>query len=230
MFGLPSASPQRPALPSFRPAKKIVKAEPEKPPTPATPLPSATPIGTGEVTVAKQPAVPSTPPAKPIQPPAPPEIPLTPPTPPGATMVLTPQTPSAGSAGNANATPGTNLPQADPAPASDQESDPFAKVGSFKFTPGRIEARMGRKVKSVRPRLDLKGQIDLAALPNPSVWLKVKIDNTGKVIDIQVVKSSGSNEIDLPSQLAVWKWWFEPLKDASGQPQPDSVLVRLSWQ
>ena len=41
----------------------------------------------------------------------------------------------------------------DPAPQSDSESDPFTKIGSVVFRAGSMDARFGRKVKTIRPRL-----------------------------------------------------------------------------
>lgn len=121
-------------------------------------------------------------------------------------------------------------PAADPAPQSDSESDPFSKIGSVEFRPGKVDVRFGRKVKTTRPHLTLAGQYDLAAQAAPRVMLKVKTDETGKVIDVAVIQSSGSNEIDAPCQRAVYDWWFEPPKDASGKPVPDVILFTIDFR
>lgn len=125
--------------------------------------------------------------------------------------------------------PGSTTPPADPAPMSDSESDPFTNVGNATFAQGRVEARYGRKVKTVRPRLSFAAQADLFGLQYPSVILKVKIDSTGKVTSVDILKSSGSNEVDLACQMALYDWWIEPPKDAAGHPRPDVMVWRLDW-
>ena len=135
------------------------------------------------------------------------------------------------SAPNANdAKPGSTAPPADPAPMSDSESDPFSNAGSVTFAQGRVEARYGRKVKTIRPRLSFAAQADLFALQYPSVILEVKIDSTGKVISVDILKSSGSNEVDLACQMALYDWWIEPPKDQAGNPKPDVMVWRLDWR
>jgi TonB family protein len=123
-----------------------------------------------------------------------------------------------------------NLPAGDPAPQSDSESDPFSKVGSVVFRPGSIEARVGRKVKTIRPRLTLAGQVDVIALEYPTVQLKVKIDESGKVVSVDVIRSSGSNEIDLSCQRAMYAWWIEPAKAADGKAMADVMVWDLAFR
>ena len=48
---------------------------------------------------------------------------------------------------------------------SDSESDPFAAAKGVIFRDGRVDVRMGRKVKTVRPKLSLADQYDLLAMP-----------------------------------------------------------------
>jgi TonB family protein len=127
--------------------------------------------------------------------------------------------------------PGPTTPAADPAQPSDSESDPFARIGSANLLrDGKLEVQFGRKVKTVRPKVPLVGQIDAFAMVNPSVTLKVNIDPTGKVTHAMIHKSSGSNEIDQPCLIAMYEWWFEPLKDKSGRPIPDSLLFTISFR
>jgi len=71
--------------------------------------------------------------------------------------------------------------------------------------------------ETIRPRLTLSGQVDVIALEYPTVQLKVKIDESGKVISVDVIRSSGSNEIDLSCQRAMYAWWIEPAKAADGK-------------
>src|SRR5262249_29758943 len=88
--------------------------------------------------------------------------------------------------------PGPNQPAADPAPQSDSESDPFARVASIRFSGGRLDARLGRAFKSVKPRINLAGELDILSIRSPIVVLKVSIDQNGTVTDVVILRSSGS--------------------------------------
>jgi TonB family protein len=127
-------------------------------------------------------------------------------------------------------TPGSAAESADPAPMSESDSDPFARIGSAEFRPGRVDVKLGRKHKITRPRLLLGGRDALMALGSPSVVLKLKIDETGNVKGVEIVRGSGSNEIDQPCQLAAYNWWFEPALNAAGQPVPDVILFTVQWR
>lgn len=144
--------------------------------------------------------------------------------PPSPEQPQAPATPAA-----APGKPGSPVPPADPAPASDTESDPFSRIGSVDFRPGRMDARFGRKIKAVRPRLTLTGEVDLESLRFPSLTLQLKIDATGKVTDARVSQSSGSNEIDQPCLVAVYDWWIEPPKDKAGKPIPSELELHITW-
>jgi TonB family protein len=144
--------------------------------------------------------------------------------------------PAAGASASARATgdgrqPGSERPSGDPGQMSDSESDPFSKIGSAEvLRDGKLDVRFGRKIKTVRPHLPVVGQIDSFALLNPSVTLKVNIDETGKVTEVAIHKSSGSNEIDQPTLIAMYDWWFEPLHDAKGNAVPDCVLFTINFR
>ncbi len=84
-------------------------------------------------------------------------------------------------------------------------------------------------MRTVRPRLTLAGQYDLLALADPTVVLRVWIDAAGKVTNVQIEKSSGSNEVDQPCRVALYDWWIEPAKDASGRPVPSTMRWYLEW-
>ena len=119
---------------------------------------------------------------------------------------------------------------ADPAPQSDSEVDAFSILGSARFRDGRVSVRAGRQVKTRRPKIGLAGMVDLAQQTAAQVVLKVAVDATGKVTDVDVVKSSGSNEIDQPCRVAVYEWWFEPKKDAAGRAVPDVFRFTISFR
>jgi TonB family protein len=134
-----------------------------------------------------------------------------------------------GRTGGGSGPSGPKLEPADPAPQSESESDAFARIGSISFSGNKVEARLGREFKSVKPRLNLKAQVDLISLPNPRVLLKLSIDETGKITDVVILRSSGSNEIDLPTRLTMYKWWIEPAKDKNGKPAADVIVLAISY-
>ena len=72
--------------------------------------------------------------------------------------------------------------------------------------------------------------VDLAERNTAQVVLKVSVDATGKVTDVQVAKSSGSNEIDQPCRVAMYDWWFEPKKNAEGRAVPDKFQFTISFR
>jgi TonB family protein len=160
----------------------------------------------------------------------------TPPAEPQPDAVVTPVKPqlipapvfSPGTGGSTAA--GKQQPSADPARMSDSESDPFSRLGTATFRDGRLDIRFGRKVKTRKPKLLIAGQLDLLSLQRVRVVLKIDIDATGKVTGVDVVKSSGSNEIDQPTRVAVYDWWFEPKKDATGRAVADQVQFTIGWR
>jgi len=123
----------------------------------------------------------------------------------------------------------SNKPAADPAPMSDSESDAFSTLGGVDFRDGKMEARFGRAFKSVRPRLSLAAQIDLMSIARPRMVLKVAIDAKGEVTAVDVVRSTGSEQVDQPVKVAMYQWWFEPAKGPNGQPAADTFLFPISW-
>ena len=136
---------------------------------------------------------------------------------------------SGASPGGNGGRPGPRVAPADPAPLADSESDAFAKVASVDFTGGKVSARLGRQVRPIKPRLTLKGELDLSSMMDRSVTLKISINEAGKVTNVQTVRSSGSNEVDHPTVLAVYQWWIEPKKDRSGAPVNDVIVLKMSW-
>jgi TonB family protein len=126
-----------------------------------------------------------------------------------------------GSGGKAGAPdPGSG----NPIPTSDFESYPVTHVAS-RFIAGRIEAQPGRKMRTRElPKLGLAAYADLQNMDRPFVVLLLKIDITGNVIDAQIKRSSGSDNVDLPCQRAAYTWWFEPLKDPkTGTIHPEEI-------
>jgi TonB family protein len=143
-------------------------------------------------------------------------------------MVARPPMPMPVKAALAQASEGTG-PAGDPSPQSESESDPFSRGGTVEVRNGRVDARLGREFKSVKPRLSLKAQLDAMSVQRPVVEMKVSIDETGKVIDVKILRSSGSNEIDVPTTTAMYKWWIEPARDKEGRAVKDVILVTFSY-
>ena len=119
---------------------------------------------------------------------------------------------------------------ADPAPKSDSEVDAFSVLGSAQFRQGRVTVCSGRQVKTRRPKIGLAGQVDLSQRSTAQVLLKVSIDETGKVTNVEVAKSSGSNEIDQPCRVAMYEWWFEPKRGPDGRAVPDVFQFGISFR
>ena len=106
----------------------------------------------------------------------------------------------------------------------DSESDPFAKKGAVQFKRGATDIQFGRKHKIIRPRLGLAAQTDLLNLRDPvTLVLALTLDDSGKVIRVDVLKSSGSRNLDQSCKVAAYEWWLEPTKDKSGKAVKDVV-------
>ena len=112
---------------------------------------------------------------------------------------------------------------------SPSESDAFTTLGGIEFRDGRVESRLGRAFKSVRPRLSLPAQIKLMSLSEKRIVLKVAIDATGKVKSVDVLRSTGSALIDQPVKLVLYEWWFEPPKGPDGLATEDTIVLPISW-
>ena len=113
---------------------------------------------------------------------------------------------------------------------SESESDPFTTTPNFTYRNGKVEARDGRKVKTVRPKLSDAGIQAIISMEEPLVILGVKIDEQGIVTGVEYLHKSGSNDVDLPTYLAAWKWEFEPSKDKEGHPKPDALVIPFVWR
>jgi protein TonB len=147
---------------------------------------------------------------------------------PAAESVVAPQ-PNPNQATGSGGRPGTPSPAADPAQESDSEVDAFSKIEGMVRQDGRLEVQFGRQVKTVRPRLPISAMID-AALGARSVTLRVSIGKAGNVTAVSVAKSSGSNEVDQSSLIAMYDWWFEPAKDKKGRPVTDVIYFTLNFR
>jgi len=115
---------------------------------------------------------------------------------------------------------------ADPAVMSDSESDPFTANGNSAavvFRDGRVDARFGRKVKTIRPHLSFSSQMDLLGMQFPRMRVRVHIHSDGSVRRVDVIKSTGSPAADQEVKVALYQWWFEPTKE-------DEVEFSIVWR
>jgi TonB family protein len=127
-------------------------------------------------------------------------------------------------------TPGQPRVSAAPLPQSDSDSDPFSRLSSVTvFQNGKLDVRLGRKVKTTRPQVHIAGILDLIERSNPSVVVEVHIEPTGRVSDVKIARSSGSNQIDEPTRLAIYDWWFEPAKDKQGHAVKDVIFFTVEF-
>jgi TonB family protein len=113
---------------------------------------------------------------------------------------------------------------------SDSESDPFAPGMSVDFRDGRVDARLGRKVKTVRPKLSLASRYDLQGSLYPSMKVRVQIDAEGVVRKVDILKSSGSVGADQSVEVALYQWWFEPIKDKAGHAIASELTFPIVWR
>jgi TonB family protein len=111
------------------------------------------------------------------------------------------------------------------ATASDTESIAFASSNSTVFRAGRLEGRKGLKVKTTLPRFGLASEVDIQSLGGIRTVISARVDADGQVQDVQVVESSGSENIDQDCKTAVWNWTLEPEKDKDGHPTDLNWLI-----
>src|SRR5205823_1225641 len=117
-----------------------------------------------------------------------------------------------------------------PAPRGESESVPFSTKGSIKYKRGSTEIQFGRKHKLVLPRLGLGAETDLLNLRRPaSLILALTLDESGKVTRADVLKSSGSKNLDQAFKVAAYEWWLEPTQDKSGKPIKDVVPFSIGF-
>jgi TonB family protein len=208
----PAPAPAPVLAVAIKPPEKLPKASPltiaePKPPTTAPAAQVAAAVAAPSPLAVLQHSTPDT---------------VTPPTPPTPAVQAQQATGDGLAPGRATA--------ADPAQQSDSESDPFTTTGAAVFHDGRLRVRSGRKIKTVRPQILVPGILDAIGESDPTVVLKINVDVTGKVTQVRIVHSSGSNDIDQPCVVAVYDWWFEPAHDATGKPVPDVVLFTISFR
>ena len=137
-----------------------------------------------------------------------------------------PPVPPPAAGADAPGSAGVPLPAADPAVMSDSESDPFTRTttdAAVEFRDGHVEARLGRKVKTIRPHLSLASRLDLLGMRFPRMVVRVHVNADGSVRRVDIVKPSGSESADQEVKIALYRWWFEPTKE-------DVVEFPIVWR
>jgi hypothetical protein len=117
----------------------------------------------------------------------------------------------------------------DPALRGRSDSDPFSTTADATFRDGREDVRLGFRYRITKPHILLKGWVDSHFVDSRTLTLLLVCDTKGNVISATVLKSSGSQDIDEPSRLEAYNWWFEPPKDAKGNPQQRSFPFTLRY-
>lgn len=147
------------------------------------------------------------------------------PTEPRAEPATTPPRPSASAAPTQTArTPGDPLPQAE------LDSDPFEPEGSAVIVNGEVRARFGRAFKSVRPKLTFASYQDMLSVVHAKVVMRITTDAAGFVTKVDLLERTGKVAIDQPTEVAMYQWWFEPPKDANGNPQPHVFTFTVTYR
>ena len=157
---------------------------------------------------AAAPPAPSVVPAAPAEP-AKPALPPAPPQPPGEPAIA---------AGK-------------PVEQSDRDSDLAGKDVFVDAKPGRRVARNGRGFKFARPAYNVAADADLAFAAMPiRLLLSVRIDPTGRVQSVEVIKSSGSRTFDRVMTVALYESPFDLKLDASGRAIAENTTIGFQWQ
>ena len=96
-----------------------------------------------------------------------------------------------------------------PAPQGHSDVDPFAKVEGISLV-GGVKARQGREIKFSRPRVDLAFRAEFTRLSKRrmEVVFRVTTDSSGRPRNVEILQSSGSEQIDQSLRLAVFDSWF----------------------
>jgi TonB family protein len=130
-----------------------------------------------------------------------------------------------GAAGSPESSAGRPIPQAN------FESVPIAMAAS-QFQPGKTYVRNGRKLLTREiPDLTVAGWLDVDSMGKADVVLRLWLDETGNVVRVRLIHSSGSDNIDLPCERAAETWWFEPKIDPdTGKPVPDELDFIIAFK
>jgi len=76
--------------------------------------------------------------------------------------------------------------------------------------------RKGLHVETKNPSYGDASYNDAEIIGDVPTLFAVPVDADGKVRDVQIVQSSGSQHIDQDRKNAIWQWTLEPAKDKDG--------------
>ncbi len=99
------------------------------------------------------------------------------------------------------------------APRADAEAPAATRFEQSLIIPGRVWAKQGVRLKTVRPRFSPAARLTTYPF-NPIV--RIEFDGDGKVIRVHYVRSSGWDNIDAPLRIAIYKWTAEGNFDPNG--------------
>lgn len=118
-----------------------------------------------------------------------------------------------------NGSPGQERPQ------SDTDSDLFAETIDVEMRAGKLSARQGREVKLASPKFNLAmmGDARLIRFPITGVF-QLRIDETGAVRKVTILKSTGSAVFDRSIELSLYEAWVQP-RVRNGKAVADIVQI-----
>ena len=99
--------------------------------------------------------------------------------------------------------------ETDPAPRGESDLDQFADAEGISLL-GGTKARKGRELKFARPRVDLAFRAAFTRLSDGKMFVAFRIttDEKGSPRNVEILHSSGSEDIDDSLRLAVYSSWF----------------------
>jgi hypothetical protein len=102
------------------------------------------------------------------------------------------------------------------ATVSDTESVAMSTTNGGIFKAGRMEGRKGLHVETKNPNYGDASYHDAQIVGDSPTLFAVPVAADGTVQDVQLLQSSGSENIDQDRKNALWKWKLEPAKDKEG--------------
>lgn len=136
---------------------------------------------------------------------------------PGAQVSPSAATPPSPMGGNDGARPGE---------VSDKQADPTALEATIDIRPGRPAAAQGLEITTRRPQFTRLTRVTVYP-KNP--LLKVTIDRRGRVAKVEILESSGADDVDLPVINAVYQWTAKgkALDDLAADNPEAGITVKI---
>ncbi|MBC7770923.1 MAG: hypothetical protein H7210_00375 [Pyrinomonadaceae bacterium] len=98
---------------------------------------------------------------------------------------------------------GATVRSGEPAIENDKDADASSVVKKAEYRNGKVQAGEGLDIKTLRPEFSKYTKV--TAVPrNPIV--EIWFDRTGKVVNVELIQSSGYKDVDQPVQNALWGW------------------------